>query len=66
MEVTVDVAGGPTRRRSVPDTASYGDLIADLDASIHEVAILVDGTPRPADAPVDADQIRVVRMLKGG
>jgi len=66
MEVTVDLAGGPTRTRSVPDDATYGDLLCDLDVSVHEVALVVDGDPRPADATVESDRVRVVRMIKGG
>ncbi|MFW6437087.1 MAG: ubiquitin-like small modifier protein SAMP2 [Halococcoides sp.] len=66
MEVLVDVAGGPTHEQSVPDDATFGDLVADLDVSVHEVAILVDGRPRPADATVDAERVRVVRLIKGG
>jgi len=66
MKVTVDVAGGPTHERSVPDDATFGDLVADLDVSVHQVALLVDGRPRPADAPIDADRVRVVRLIKGG
>jgi len=64
---TVELVGGDTHevRRTV-DT--YADLLGPLELSRHEVSILVDGRPVPADRPVDADvdRVRVVRLVKGG
>jgi sulfur carrier protein len=30
------------------------------------VSVLVDDTPVPADQPVDADRVRVLRLITGG
>ena len=66
--VTVDFAGGDTREVDPPADATYGDLLAPFDASVHEVAITVDGRPVPEDAPVDpaVERVRIVRLIEGG
>jgi sulfur carrier protein len=68
MEHTVEVVGDETHTVEVPDDATVADLIDPLPVSIHEVSVVVDDTPRPADAPLptDPDSIRVVRLIKGG
>jgi len=66
MEVTVDVAGGQTREVAVEADATYGDLLERIDLHREEAAVLVDGRPVPTDATVDADGVRVVRLVKGG
>lgn len=66
MQVTVDVAGDDTHEVEVPETATYADLLASTGLSHHEVTVLVDGRPVPADQPVEADRVRVVRLVKGG
>lgn len=65
MDVTVDVVGGDIHEVTVTDE-TYADLLGPLGFSPHEVAILVDGQPVPEDQPVDAEKIRVLRMIKGG
>jgi sulfur carrier protein len=66
MRVTVAVVGGETREVDVSDDATYADLLADLELSPHEVSVMVDGTPVPEDQPVDADHVRVLRLIQGG
>ena len=66
MRVTVDVAGGPTEEVDLDDDATYGDLLAEADYDVHRVSVLVDGTPVPEDATVTTEQVRVVRLVKGG
>jgi len=65
MRVTVEVVGGETREFDVTDE-TYADLLAELDLSRHEVSVMVDGTPVPEDQPVDADHVRVLRLIQGG
>lgn len=67
MNVTVELVGEGTR--TVDQAAErYVDLLAPLDVSRHEVSIIVDGRPVPADEPIgeDVDHVRVVRLIKGG
>jgi len=66
MCVTVDVAGGDTTDVPVDDDATYGDLLAAVDVHREAAAVLVEGSPVPTDAAVDADVVRVVRLVKGG
>ncbi|MFB6074362.1 MAG: ubiquitin-like small modifier protein 2 [Haloarculaceae archaeon] len=66
MRVTVDVAGGETREVTLPGEATYADLLADVGLSPQEASVLVEGRPVPEDAPVEADAVRVVRLIKGG
>ncbi|MDX1746860.1 MAG: ubiquitin-like small modifier protein 2 [Halobacteriales archaeon] len=65
VEVEVDVVGGDTHR-IVPDGNTYADLLAAIDLSPHEAAVLVDGQPVPEDAPIDTEHVRVLRLIKGG
>ena len=66
MRVTVEVVGEDTREVDVGVDATYADLARAVGYSHHEVSVLVDGTPVPADQPVDADRVRVLRLVKGG
>ncbi|WP_135363093.1 ubiquitin-like small modifier protein SAMP2 [Halosimplex halophilum] len=66
MRVTVAVAGEDTRQIEVDDGATYGDLLEPLPYGAHEVSVLVDGRPVPEDAPVEADEVEVLRLVKGG
>jgi sulfur carrier protein len=66
MRVNCEVVGGDTREVELDAGADYGDLLTALGFSRHEATVLVDGTPVPADAPVDADRVRVLRLVKGG
>ncbi|MEF8900242.1 MAG: ubiquitin-like small modifier protein 2 [Halovenus sp.] len=67
MHVTVELVGERTVEVTVED-GQYGDLLAPLELSQHEVSILVDGRPVPEDAPIDdgVDSVRVVRLVSGG
>lgn len=66
MRVTCDVVGEGTETPELSADATYGDLLTALGYSPHEAAVLVDDTPVPDDAPVTADQVRVLRLIKGG
>lgn len=66
MHVTCEVVGEGTHDLSLPDEATYGDLLRELDFSLHEASVLVSGTPVPEDAPVEAEAVQVLRLIKGG
>ncbi|MFB6137404.1 MAG: ubiquitin-like small modifier protein 2 [Halobacteriaceae archaeon] len=64
MNVTVSVAGGETRE--VDCEGTYADLLAALDLHPQEASVLVEGRPVPADQPVAAERVEVVRLVTGG
>ena len=66
MEVTVDVVGGGTATHEVEDDATYADLIRAAGFHPQEASVLVDGSPVPGDRPVDADRVRLLRLIQGG
>ena len=67
MRVTVSVAGGGEHEVAVDaDRATYADLLAEVDLSPQEAAVLVDGRPVPEDAPVEAERVEVLRLIQGG
>jgi len=66
MEVTVEVVGEGVERLTVPDDATYADLAGAAGYSVHEVSVLVDGSPVPEDDRVAADRVRLLRLIKGG
>lgn len=65
MEVAVSVVGGDERTIEVDDQ-TYGDLIEAMGLSVAEATALVDGRPVPADGPVEADAVTVLRLIHGG
>lgn len=65
MRVTVSVAGDGVHELEV-EGATYGDLLAAVDLSPQEAAVLVDGRPVPEDRAVDAEHVEVLRLIKGG
>jgi sulfur carrier protein len=64
--VTVRVVGGETRAVEAGDDATYADLLRAVDRSPHDATALVGDRPVPADAPVDAAEVRVLRLVVGG
>jgi sulfur carrier protein ThiS/N-acetylglutamate synthase-like GNAT family acetyltransferase len=66
MEVTVDVVGGDEREYTVDDDATYADLIRAAGYHPQEASVLVDGAPVPGDRPVDAERVRLLRLIRGG
>lgn len=66
MDVTVDVVNGPTESVTVPDDATYADLLAAVGFGPHEATALVEGSPVPEDAAVEASEARVLRLVSGG
>jgi len=63
--VVVEFAGEGARE---VEGETYADLLAPFGVSRQEVAVLVDGSPVPTDAPVsgDIDTVQVVRLVEGG
>ena len=63
--VAVEFAGEGVRE---VEGETYADLLGPFDVSRHEVAVLVDGTPVPTDAPVPegVGTVQVVRLVEGG
>lgn len=66
MDVTVTVAGEDAREVTLPEDATYADLLAAVDCSAHEATALVDGQPVPADAQIEAEEASVLQLVKGG
>lgn len=66
MDVTADVVGEGVEQLSVAEDATYADVCRAAGYSPHEVAVVVDGQPVPEDRPVDAEEVRVLRLLRGG
>lgn len=66
MRVTAEVVGEATHHLDLDDDATYADLCHAVGYSPHEVAVLVDDRPVPEDRPVDAERVRVLRLLRGG
>lgn len=66
MHVTCEVIGEGVEERDLDADADYGDLLAALGYSRHEATVLVEGSPVPEDAPVTAERVRVLRLIKGG
>lgn len=64
--VTVDVVGGDTHELDLDDDATYADLCRGVGYSPHEVSVLVDDRPVPEDQPVEADRVKVLRLVRGG
>ena len=66
MDVTVEVVGEGESVVSVPDDATYADVVRETEYNRNEVSVLVDGSPVPEDAPAEADRVTVLRLIKGG
>lgn len=66
MRVTCEVVAGDTHQLDLPDDAVYGDVIRAVGLSEHEAAVLVDDSPVPEDAPVEAGTVRLLRLVQGG
>ena len=62
--VTVEVVGSETHELDVEGT--YADLLDAVGLGPHEATVLVDGRPVPADGEIDADHVRVLRLIRGG
>ena len=66
MTVTVEVVGEGTQAIDLPADATYADLIREAGYHPQEASALVDGSPVPGDRVVDADEVRILRLIKGG
>lgn len=67
MKVTVSVAGVEDHELVLEGSdVTYGDLLAEVDLSPQEAAVLVDGRPVPEDSPVEAERVEVLRLIQGG
>ncbi|EFW93728.1 hypothetical protein ZOD2009_01255 [Haladaptatus paucihalophilus DX253] len=65
MNVTVEVVGEGSHEFDVDDE-TYADLVSKVDLSPHEVSVMVDGRPVPEDQPVEAEHVKILRLIKGG
>ncbi|WP_227352885.1 ubiquitin-like small modifier protein SAMP2 [Haladaptatus salinisoli] len=65
MNVTVEVVGEGTHEFDA-EGATYADLLSEVGLSPHEVSVMVDGRPVPEDQPVEAEHVKVLRLIKGG
>lgn len=65
MQVTLEVVGDDEHAFDVEE-ATYADLLAEIDLSPNEVAVIVDGRPVPEDQPVEPGRARVLRLVSGG
>lgn len=66
MRVTCEVVGEGTSDLELAADATYGDVLSAVELSAQEATVLVDGDPVPADAPVEAESVRVLRLIHGG
>ena len=66
MDVTCEILGEGTRELELEEGATYGDILESVGLSTHEASVLVDDSPVPEDRPVDAESVRVLRLIKGG
>ncbi|WP_280588479.1 ubiquitin-like small modifier protein 2 [Halorubrum sp. Boch-26] len=66
MTVTVDVVGEGTAEYDLPDDATYADLVREAGYHPQEASVLVEGSPVPGDRVVDADEVRLLRLIRGG
>ncbi|QUO47675.1 ubiquitin-like small modifier protein SAMP2 [Halorubrum ruber] len=66
MDVTVEVVGEGSEEYSLAADATYDDLIRAAGYHPQEASALVDGSPVPGDRVVDAERVRVLRLIKGG
>ena len=66
MDVTVEIVGEGTAEYSLAADATYDDLIRAAGYHPQEASALVDGSPVPGDRVVDAAEVRVLRLIKGG
>ena len=64
--VRAEVVGEGVEEVDLASDATYGDVLAALGFNPHEATVLVDDAPVPEDRPVDADRVRVLRLVKGG
>ena len=66
MRVTCEVVGEDTHDLELAADATYGDILEAVGLSKQEASVLVDGSPVPTDRPVDAESVRVLRLIEGG
>jgi len=66
MNVTVEVVGEGTDEYDLPDDATYADLVREAGYHPQEASVLVDGSPVPGDRVVDAESVKLLRLIKGG
>ena len=66
MHVMCEVVGEDTRDLELAADATYGDILEAVGLSKQEASVLVDGSPVPADRPVAAESVRVLRLIEGG
>jgi sulfur carrier protein len=63
--VVVEIVGGPTHDIDAAEPTA-ADLLRAVDYSPHEATVLAEGRPVPDDSVIDADRVRVLRLVSGG
>lgn len=66
MDVIVEVVGEGTDEYSLAADATYDDLIRAAGYHPQEASALVDDSPVPGDRVVDAEAVKILRLIKGG
>ena len=65
MDVTVEVVGEGAHEVTVGDDATYADLLRAVEVNRHEVSVLVDGRPVPADG-CNCERVGATRPVRVG
>jgi len=65
MSVTCEVIGGETHDLALED-ATAAEVLRAVGFSPHEATVLADGRPVPDDVEIEADRVRVLRLVTGG
>jgi len=66
MKVTARVMNGEEHEVELPEGATYELLLDEIGESPEAAVVVVDGTPVPEDATVDAEEVEVMRTISGG
>jgi sulfur carrier protein len=66
VTVTVDVVGEGSAEYELDADATYADLIREAGYPPQEASVLVDGSLVPGARVVDADEVQLLRLIKGG
>lgn len=66
MDVTCEIVGGNRHELELDPGATYADVIRAVGLSPQEATAVVDDAPVPDDQPVDATEVRILRLIQGG
>jgi sulfur carrier protein len=66
MKVVARVMNGEDHEVELPEDATYESLLDAIGENPEAAVVVVDGRPVPEDAPVEADEVEVMRTVSGG